>query len=179
MAVQHGFIDESRRGSQYLLTLTLVPSSAIRSTTRAVLDMVEQGRQRTHFVDERPSARRKIIDAYQSLDTLSQVAIATYGGGDDQEAREVCLRALMERFDEWQLRVLVMDTRGESRDLLDRRAIVRAERERIVTGPLQYSHQGSRNEPLLSLPDAIGWCYGAGGDWRRRVEPIIGVVLRP
>jgi hypothetical protein len=23
------------------------------------------------------------------------------------------------------------------------------------------------------VPDAVSWCYGAGGDWRRRISGII------
>jgi hypothetical protein len=43
---------------------------------------------------------------------------------------------------------------------------------------VQYTHRGSRSEPLLSLPDAIGWAVGAGGMWRRLVEPIVAEVVQ-
>ena len=32
-----------------------------------------------------------------------------------------------------------------------------------------YSHRGSSDEPLLALPDAIGWAVGAGGHFAKQV----------
>jgi hypothetical protein len=34
------------------------------------------------------------------------------------------------------------------------------------------------HEPLLATADAVAWAYGAGGDWRRRAEPMIESVAR-
>jgi hypothetical protein len=49
-------------------------------------------------------------------------------------------------------------------------------RDKLAPFDLDYVHRGSRDEALLSLPDAIGWAWGAGGSWRRLVEPMIGSV---
>ncbi|MCU1455250.1 MAG: hypothetical protein JWN46_3396 [Acidimicrobiales bacterium] len=87
MTPNHAYVDESRRGSEYLLAVILVPSSLVRATTR------------------------------KQRGTLSPT--------------------------------------------------------------LQYSHRGSKDELLLSLPDAFAWCWGAGGTWRDRIRPLIGSVIRP
>jgi hypothetical protein len=26
---------------------------------------------------------------------------------------------------------------------------------------------------VLALPAAIAWCWANGGDWRRRIEPVV------
>jgi hypothetical protein len=38
---------------------------------------------------------------------------------------------------------------------------------------LLYEHLKPHEEPLLWVPDAVAWCYGNGGDWRRRVAPLV------
>ncbi|WP_410622993.1 hypothetical protein [Amycolatopsis sp. cmx-8-4] len=38
---------------------------------------------------------------------------------------------------------------------------------------LTYEHVDSTAEPLLWISDAVAWCFGAGGDWRRRASPLI------
>ena len=63
----------------------------------------------------------------------------------------------------------------------------------IVTGPVQpiraalrallrpgqrRIHLSPYEEPLLWVSDAVAWAVGAGGDWRRRVEPMIDEVVR-
>jgi hypothetical protein len=60
----------------------------------------------------------------------------------------------------------------------------------IVTGPAQPIRAALRarqrpgpapspdEEPLLWVSDAVAWAMGAGGDWRRRVEPMIDEVVR-
>lgn len=49
----------------------------------------------------------------------------------------------------------------------------KARREGRAPAQLRYTHRGSRDEPLLSLPDAVG----AGGTWRHLVDPIVTEVL--
>ena len=44
-----------------------------------------------------------------------------------------------------------------------------------TTSPPVYDHRSSTSEPLLWAVDAVVWAVGAGGDWRRRVDPIVTV----
>jgi len=41
---------------------------------------------------------------------------------------------------------------------------------------LRYEHPRAAAEQLLALPDAIAWCWAKGGDWRRRIEPVVADV---
>jgi len=38
---------------------------------------------------------------------------------------------------------------------------------------LRYEHRRASAEQLLAIPDAIAWCWANGGDWRRRIEPVV------
>jgi hypothetical protein len=43
---------------------------------------------------------------------------------------------------------------------------------------LTYELEVPRKEPLLWLADAIAWSYAKGGDWQRRVNPLISGVTK-
>jgi hypothetical protein len=57
---------------------------------------------------------------------------------------------------------------------LDHIAIVRELRRSTGQSILAYEHVEAKLEPVLWAADAIAWAFGAGGDWRRRIEPVIG-----
>ncbi|MFD4643197.1 hypothetical protein ACFWN2_38230 [Lentzea sp. NPDC058436] len=42
---------------------------------------------------------------------------------------------------------------------------------------LVYEHIQSSSEPALWISDALAWCHGAGGDWKRRIAPVTGAVV--
>ena len=170
---RHAFVDESRRGAVYLLTAVLIPSRDLRQVTRAVRDGLPKGRQRTHFTDEGDAARNRILSRYCSL-TPEVVIVTAQCGPDEEGARQLCLRALLGELARRRVAVLVLDTRGE-RDHHDRETI--AAGLKTMTADLHYSHRGSKDELLLGLPDAFGWCYGIGRNWRKRVAPFIAAEI--
>jgi hypothetical protein len=138
--------------------------------------IAQQGSRRPHLSAEGPARRRRILAAYAALGAEAHVAVAVHDRGDDQVARDRCLGAVLETCRDLGVGRLTLDTRHPDRDRQDRRTI--ALRLRAAPFDLDYLHRGSRNEPLLSLPDAIGWAWGAGGEWRRLVAPVIGSVRR-
>jgi hypothetical protein len=70
---------------------------------------------------------------------------------------------------------LVLDSRGE-RDQRDRQTLARTLAKLRVD--MHYSHRGSKDEPLLGLADAFGWCFGAGKRWGQQVAPHIVSVVK-
>ena len=54
----------------------------------------------------------------------------------------------------------------------DRRLLYRPTRE-AGCPDLRCEHRRAAVEQLLPLPDAIAWCWAKGGDWRRRIEPVV------
>jgi hypothetical protein len=66
--------------------------------------------------------------------------------------------------------------RDETMVGLDRRTLF-AERSRYEMGSrLTYAHEKASHEPLLCLPDAIGWAHLRGGEWRRRASALVAAV---
>lgn len=45
---------------------------------------------------------------------------------------------------------------------------------------MTYEHATATAEPLLAIPDAIAWAWAwaRGGDWRRRVQPVVERIIR-
>ena len=41
---------------------------------------------------------------------------------------------------------------------------------------LQYRHERAAQEPLLAIPDAIGWAWARGAGWRRARALVSDVV---
>lgn len=59
---------------------------------------------------------------------------------------------------------------------LDRRTVF-AERARYgAESRLTYVHEKASHEPLLCLPDAIGWAHLRGGEWKRRAAALVAAV---
>lgn len=42
---------------------------------------------------------------------------------------------------------------------------------------LSWDHLDSVNDPLIWVSDVVGWAYGAGGDWLRRITPILADIV--
>lgn len=174
----HGFADESRRGATYLMTMVVVPAGSLDAARRGVGGVVPRGSRRTHLSAENDGRRRQILRAYGGLGHIdAHIAVAAYHGGDDQAPRDRCLSALVTTCCRLGVVRLTLDTRLPDRDRLDRRTIAAVLRD-LAPFELAYVHCGSRDESLLSLPDAIGWAWGAGGEWRRLVQPLVGSVAR-
>jgi hypothetical protein len=178
MTARHGFIDESvRSDGWYRLTMVDVAARDLGSVTRALRAMVPKGRQRLHFSSEGESQRRQILNGMMRLPITALTVAAPYQRGRDEEpARGRCIEALIAGLDP-AIVLLVLDSRGAHRDLTDRR-VIRGSLLRLARedGP-SYSHRGSSDEPLLALPDALGWSVGAGGYFTRTVAGRVRQVF--
>ena len=169
MTVRHGFIDESvRSDGWYRLTMVEVSARDLGSVARALRSMLPDGRQRLHFSSEGDARRRQILTAMTRLPISATTIGAPYRRGHDEEpARQRCIAELVAVINPAVV-LLVLDSRGVHRDLNDRRVL----RELILRSGREvptYSHRGSSDEPLLALPDAIGWAVGAGGYFAKQV----------
>jgi hypothetical protein len=60
------------------------------------------------------------------------------------------------------------------RDQSDRRIIHSALTvSGVELAAVSYEHFRSHEEPALWVADAVAWCWGAGGEWRHRISPIV------
>ncbi len=177
MTGAHGVIDESiRADGWYRLTMVEVSARDLGSVTRALRSMLPAGRQRLHFSSEGDARRRQILTAIVRLPIVATTVGAPYRRGRDEEpARQRCLVELLAVISPT-VAVLVLDSRGAHRDLNDRRVlrgVVRASGRDLPT----YSHRGSSDEPLLALPDALGWAVGAGSRFAKQVAPSVHEIF--
>ena len=130
--------------------------------------MLPDGRQRLHFSSEGDARRRQILAAMTRLPIAATTVAVPYRRGRDEEpARQRCLIEVLTVINP-AVAVVVLDSRGVHRDLNDRRVlreVIRGSGRDLPT----YSHRGSSDEPLLALPDALGWAVGAGGHFAKQV----------
>jgi hypothetical protein len=140
------------------------------------------GERRLHFKSESDTVRKDVIGRLVDAGFRSPIYL---GRGPAEPVRQECLATLARDVVEERAARLVLDARGPVEDRLDRRVTTRTLRACGVPEDLIfYEHLNSLGDPALWVPDAIAWCHGAGGEWRRRVAPLvedvinIGVVTR-
>lgn len=168
--------DESKAGA-YLGVAVHVPSQAVTHARKEIKGLFLPRQRSIHFKDEDESRKRKIVDAFAELASLGVTGTVYDAGrnGSQFERRRRCLSM-------W---VIDASGRGAGRLLLDRDAgLVKSDRQILIElmraagteERISYDHLNRHEELLLALPDTIAWCWAKGGDWRRRVGPIVGQV---
>jgi len=146
------------------------PAQPIRAALRA---LQRPGQRRIHFSKEQDSRRRRLLAAMAELDLTSRVYVSP---ASVKESRELCLTALIADIAPVGASLLVLESR-ESMNHLDVLVLDAALRKH-GSQTLVYRHLSPFEEPLLWVSDAVAWAIGAGGDWRRRAEPMIDEVVR-
>ena len=117
--------------------------------------------------------RRKICSAICDLE-LTVAVYDTTSIRDPRKGRQAALDAV----------VLDLSKLGATRLTIEQDdSLVAADRAYLYDAvrrhrapDLVYHHCRPQEEPLLWVSDAVVWCYAKGGEWRRRVQPIIGSV---
>jgi hypothetical protein len=172
----HAFVDESHRGSLYLLAAAVVQPSDLDQTRVLMRSLRVPGERKLHFKSERDTVKKDIAAALVSARVRARIYV---GHGQADAVREAGLRALVSDLVPIGLRRLVLDTRWLDGNHSDRR-VIRSTLLAINTQLIDlvtYQHLYSHEEPALWVADAVAWCYGAGGEWRRRIEPTVEKVI--
>jgi hypothetical protein len=94
----------------------------------------------------------------------------------DEPARQECIAKLVEDLLARQAQRLVIDTRN-IRDTHDERTLRSALGPLPSASQLVYEHVDSTSEALLWIADVAAWCFGAGREWRKRIDPIVNSVI--
>ncbi|MEU5259115.1 hypothetical protein [Amycolatopsis sp. NPDC021455] len=168
----HAFVDESARPGAYLLCATIVEPAHLTPTRRALMSLLLRGARELHFKKEKEPRRRMLIDRMAALPVTSRLYLGSCSPKTEESARQRCLALLTEDLLTLRAHRLVLDTR-DHRDSHDRHTLQRALGVRPSKTELIYEHVDSTAEPLLWVSDAVAWCFGAGGDWRRRAGRLI------
>lgn len=66
---------------------------------------------------------------------------------------------------------------AEGVDAQDRRQLIELLRHRPPGCAVTYRHVHASQEPALAAPDAIGWAWTKGGEWRERARPLVSAVV--
>lgn len=172
----HAFIDESRRGRLYMMTVAVANPADLIPLRRALREMLPPGAREIHFRKAKDGRRRALADAIARL----PVEVTIYScpcERADEPARQTCLAQLTEDLLIRGAHRMVLDSRntrdGNDRDAHDRETIRAALGKRPSDTHLVYEHVLSTSEELLWVADAVGWCWGQGGHWRRRTDTIV------
>lgn len=166
------FIDESKSRGYTLVAAVIVPADAA-SMRKAVRELVLPGQRRLHFTRESDPRRRAILSALSALGVRAHV----FRSGAEREAdgREDCLKALVAYAHEHSHSRLVLE-RDESIEKADRRILYREIKARGLSDAVHYELEAPHDEPLLWIPDALAWSFTKGGDWKRRIAPMLAGV---
>jgi hypothetical protein len=168
----HLFVDESRRGATYLMVAAIIAPARLGETRALMRSLTMPGERRIHFQAEHDSRRRKILAALVANRIESLVYL---GSGRPDRVRAACLTELVRDAVALQAGRVVIESRGLAGDRTDRATIHRFLAPRETPG-FSYEHLCPHDDPALAIADAVAWAYGAGGDWRRRIGPVIAKV---
>lgn len=169
------FLDETKQQGYVVAAAAVVPGD-VEPLRRVVRGLVLPGQRRLHMKTERDSRRREIV----AVLVTAQVEVVIYNAGrrypTDREARERCLRGVVAD---------AAAEAGETRLVLEQDdSLLRWDSQRLIEfaraagcrDRLRYDHLRASAEQLLAVPDAVAWCWARGGQWRRRVEPVVRLV---
>lgn len=168
----HAFLDESRRGPTYLVALIVVEGRFCNEKRTAMRKLAKPGQRRLHFNDESDRRRREVLARIADLGLRGRLWHCR--DGHDIAARHVCLSAVVPRLIDLGVSRLVLES-CQHQDARDRRTL--AEAVRKAGGELSYEHFRPAEDALLWVSDALAWCYGAGGEWRRRAGALLDEVV--
>jgi hypothetical protein len=170
------YVDESKARA-YLFVAACVYRDHLRATRKELRNLILPGQRSLHMKDERDSRKREIADTIVGMRDLGmQVVLYDAGrGGTERNRRARCLEALVNDALEQDEARIVLDL-DETLLSWDRQRMLELTRAVDARGRITYEHHHRHAEPMLAIPDAIAWCWGKGGVWRRRIRPIVGQV---
>jgi hypothetical protein len=171
----HAFVDESCRGGRYLLAVALVDPASLAGLRKQVRSLLLPGQREVHCSKESPTRRRLIVSTLVGADARAWVYTRRCDG-DQEQARQECLDRMVTDVVKLGAQRLVLDSREES-NRLDEVTIRAVLGNRPRETGLTYEHLDSTHELLLGVADVVAWCYGAGGDWRRRIAPVVTELI--
>jgi len=172
----HAFIDESGRDRQYLICVAVVDPTKLAPVRKALSALLLPGQRELHFKTEKPPRRRILADRIARLPVTTLIYQTKSTRKTEERDRQRCLEQAVHDLLDLRAHRLVLDTR-DLRDAYDRTTIYRVFGLRGLATELPYEHTDSKLAPLLWIPDSVAWCYGAGGDWRRRILPVVSKVI--
>ncbi|PPF76549.1 hypothetical protein C5B96_16590 [Subtercola sp. Z020] len=163
------FIDESKTKGYTLVAVT-VPSESLVSLRKQIALLRKPGQARVHMVKESDPRRRLILSTLADLGLRARVY--SVSGLADAPARAACLRQIVEDTSDSGATRLVLE-RDVSIEKFDRQVLRTLAESQQGDSRFTYCHESASAEPLLWVPDAIAWAFARGGEWKRRITPLV------
>lgn len=166
------FVDESKSRAYILAATATQPRNSTQSE-KQLRALLLPGQSRFHFKKERDSRRRALLSQFARL----ELRVVVYVARDvhAKVGRDRCIDSVIDDMIAATAERIYFE-QDVSLVTVDRRRI----RERIAlhgaAGTISYDHVAPHQYPLLWVSDAVAWCYQAGGDWVRRVSPLVSAV---
>lgn len=174
MTTRHIYVDETKERS-YVLVASVHIATDVDVTRRAMRGLILRGQSRIHMAKESDRRRQQIIDTIHAADITATVYDAGNRYGSDQlAARAACLYAIVDDAGTHHTQLII--EQDDSLVRWDKQRLIELTRAAGCRETLHYRHLRARTEPLLSIPDAIAWCWARGGPWRQRIQPAITTV---
>lgn len=173
MSGTHVFVDESAK-RDYLLVCVAITSDSVVTARKELKGLLLPGQRSLHMKDEREARRKKILSTICTLDVTALLLVASrHRFSGLSAARDECIRLAAQQAIGLGANRLVLD-RNDSTQVRDRRIIADAARaDGYPRPPFEYLHQARHEEPMLWVPDAVGWSWSRGGTWRAKVENLV------
>lgn len=168
------FVDESKAKDYLLIAAAIVPRD-VAECRRAVRELILPRQSRLHMKQENDSRKRRMLDTFAELEVTVTIFRATRDLGSEVHRRGLCLEELIGNIGPAGGRLCL--ERDETLVARDRQRMIEATRRAGNAGTLEYWHESAASEPLLAIPDAVGWAWARGGDWRRRAQSMITAVI--
>ena len=170
------YVDETK-AKGYVLAAAVVLPADVTEIRKTVRGLIAPGQPRVHMKAEKTPRQHVILSSLVALDifvTLYEADSRTHR--TDIARRHACLARLVhDQAGVCEHLVLESDTTQDARD---RQALIELTRAAGCRDTMTYEHRTANAEPLLSIPDAVAWAWARGGDWRRRVEPVVERIVR-
>ena len=171
------FIDESK-AKDYLLVGAVIHPRQLAFARKAMRNLILPGQRRLHMFKESDQRKKQIISVIADLEIAITVYQKVGNKRNEINNRNACITALL--YDSIRSKrdglIFEMDQSSEHRD---RQHIAATLRMQNLRKDLTYEHRFPSEEPLLAIPDAVAWAWARGGDWRRRVDPLVTVQTVP
>ena len=174
MSGAYVLVDESKAKDHLLVAAAIVPHDLARCRG-VVRGLLLPGQPRLHMKKEQDSRRRLMLDTFAKLEARVTIYRAPRALGTEIHRRERCLDELIADLGTAGGRLCL--ERDETLVARDKQRMIEATRRVGNARTLEYWHESAASEPLLAIPDAVGWAWARGGDWRRRAQPLIVDVV--
>jgi len=164
------FVDETKSGDYLLVAVPVLPGqlALFRKTIRG---LVLPGQRRIHMHKESPARKREILGAITAVVPEVRIYRANRNYSGEIIRRRACLTALVRDAVSDERTELILDE-DPTMHQRDDGWIIDALRETKTRHPLAHRHAHAATEPLLVLPDVIGWAWARKGEWRNRLSGV-------